>query len=431
MADVHIGFGTPWQAQIDFLLAKLRLPTERWDDIQKSAHDRAFIVAGAAKADLLADLQQAVADNASKGTAAFAKDFKAIVAKHGWTGWTGEGTPEGEAWRARVIYQTNMSTSYAAARYQQLKSPAFLVGTPYWRYIHSDSVMHPRPHHLAWHGLTLPHDHPFWNTHFAPNGWGCQCRITGVSQQQGEASARAGLGEPPQGWKTTDPKTGAPVGIDKGFDYAPGASVGKSLQSFVAKKLIKLDAGTGAQMWQALGPPLRAETEPTLAAMVDSVAATMQAAGETVLVGAVDTATVLALRQLNIELENAAIWLRDHEVLHGLRHTKDARGASLDAEVFKALPGKLETAEIYLGLKNEALVFVFDLGEHLGKVPVKLNYNEKTRLDGERAKIISNFVRTGAQIDLADMDNPVLFKRLHVRGAGGVGFEPNNSDRGP
>lgn len=238
MADVHIGFGTPWQAQIDFLLAKLRLPTERWDDIQKSAHDRAFIVAGAAKADLLADLHQAVVDNASKGTAAFAKDFKSIVAKHGWTGWTGEGTPEGEAWRARVIYQTNMSTSYAAARYQQLKSPAFLAGTPFWRYIHSDSVMHPRPHHLAWHGLTLPHDHPFWDTHFAPNGWGCQCRITGVSQQQGEASARAGLGEPPQGWKTTDPKTGAPVGIDKGFDYAPGANTQTPLRQFVQDKLI-------------------------------------------------------------------------------------------------------------------------------------------------------------------------------------------------
>lgn len=238
MADLNIGFGTPWQAQIDFLLAKLRLPTERWDDIQKSAHDRAFIVAGAAKADLLADLQQAVADNASKGTAAFARDFKSIVAKHGWTGWTGEGTPEGEAWRARVIYQTNMSTSYAAARYRQLKSPAFLVGTPYWRYIHSDSVMHPRPHHLAWHGLTLPHDHPFWDTHFAPNGWGCQCRITGVSQQQGEASARAGLGEPPEGWKTIDPKTGAPVGIDKGFDYAPGANTQTPLRQFVQDKLV-------------------------------------------------------------------------------------------------------------------------------------------------------------------------------------------------
>lgn len=413
MADLNIGFGTPWQAQIDFLLAKLRLPTERWDDIQKSAHDRAFIVAGAAKADLLADLQQSVADNASKGTAAFARDFKAIVAKHGWTGWTGEGSPEGEAWRARIIYQTNMSTSYAAARYQQLKSPAFLAGAPYWRYIHSDSVMHPRPHHLAWHGLTLPHDHPFWDTHFAPNGWGCQCRITAVSQQQGEASARAGLGEPPEGWQTTDPKTGAPVGIDKGFDYAPGASVGKSLQSFVAKKLIKLDAGSGGQMWQALGPPVLAETETALAAMVDSVSASMQATGETALVGVVDTATAWALRQFNVELENAAIWLRDHEVLHSLRDTKNARGASLSVDVLKALPGQLASAEIYWDIKNQALVYVFDLGERLGKAAVKLNYNEKSRMHGERLGVVSNFVRTLGEVDPFNMSDVTQYVRLN------------------
>ncbi|MEY4977940.1 MAG: hypothetical protein RLZZ352_210 [Pseudomonadota bacterium] len=61
-------------------------------------------------------------------------------------------------------------------------------------------------------------------THFAPNGWGCGCRIASVSRREGEASARAGLGEPPEGWDTLDPKTGAPVGIDKGFAYAPGAT---------------------------------------------------------------------------------------------------------------------------------------------------------------------------------------------------------------
>ena len=54
------GFNTPFQEQIDFLVQKLRLPSERWDDIMRSAHDRAFIVAGAAKADLLADLHESL-----------------------------------------------------------------------------------------------------------------------------------------------------------------------------------------------------------------------------------------------------------------------------------------------------------------------------------------------------------------------------------
>jgi len=63
-ATQSFGFGTPFQAQIDFLRQKLQLPTDRWDDIIRSAHDRAFIVAGAAKADLLADLHQAVIERA-------------------------------------------------------------------------------------------------------------------------------------------------------------------------------------------------------------------------------------------------------------------------------------------------------------------------------------------------------------------------------
>ena len=88
---VGIGFKQPFQAQLDFFRAKLNLPTERWDDIMRSAHDRAFIVAGAAKADLLQDLRQAVDDVIAKGGSigAFRKDFAAIVARHGWTGWTG------------------------------------------------------------------------------------------------------------------------------------------------------------------------------------------------------------------------------------------------------------------------------------------------------------------------------------------------------
>ncbi|MDE2442099.1 MAG: head morphogenesis protein, partial [Betaproteobacteria bacterium] len=54
------GFGTPFAEQLDFFRAKLNLPTDRWDDIQRAAHDRAFIVAGAGEADLLADLRAAV-----------------------------------------------------------------------------------------------------------------------------------------------------------------------------------------------------------------------------------------------------------------------------------------------------------------------------------------------------------------------------------
>ena len=129
-----------------------------------------------------------------------------------------------------------MATSYAAGRYKQLTQPDFQRVLPFWPYNHSDCVMHPRPLHMAWHGLTPRRDHPFWKTHFPPNDWGCQCRVTAVTKREGEASARAGLGQPPDCWDAVDSNSQAPAGIDKGVDYTPGAGVDRPLREFVAEK---------------------------------------------------------------------------------------------------------------------------------------------------------------------------------------------------
>lgn len=225
-----------FQEQIDFFRAKLNLPTERWDEIWQAAHDRAFMVAGAQKADLLNDLRAAVDKSLTGGSIGdFRKDFAAAVQKSGWTGWTGEGTKAGEAWRTRVIYQTNMATSYAAGRWKQLNDPELLKVRPFWRYIHSDGVIHPRPHHKVWgdSGLTLPAGDPFWLTHFPPNGWGCRCRVQAVREP-----ATGARTQPPTGWDTIDSRTDAPVGLDKGWAYAPGANADTSLRQMVQDKLI-------------------------------------------------------------------------------------------------------------------------------------------------------------------------------------------------
>lgn len=226
-----------FQEQIDFLRRKLNLPSETWRDIQRAAHDRAFVVAGATKADLLHDLRKAVDQAVHGGSIGeFRKAFAEIVAKHGWTGWTGEGSKAGEAWRTRVIYQTNLMTSYAAGRRAQLLDPDLVKRRPFWRYVHNDSVTHPRPHHKRWGDmkLTLRHDHPFWETHFPPNGWGCKCRVVAVAAP-GDGDATT----PPDGWGDTDPATGAPLGIDEGWDYAPGARADDELRSFVQDKLVE------------------------------------------------------------------------------------------------------------------------------------------------------------------------------------------------
>lgn len=399
---LSIGFGTPWAAQIDFLLQKLNLPTERWDDIQRSAHDRAFIVAGAQKAELLDDLHKAMVTAAKGGgLEAWRTDFKAIVARHGWTGWTGEGTADGVAWRTKVIYQTNMATSYAAARYQQLTHPDSIKSMPFWRYVHSDSVMHPREWHLAWNELTLPYDHPFWQTHFAPNGWGCQCRIVGVTRREGLLSR---VTSPPDGWAAIDERTGAPVGIDKGWDYAPGASVTKRFQSLIDDKLIKLDAPIGARMWEELKPVLMQERLAAWQAVFDATRQTMQAGANTVMVHTISPAVVSALAENNVVLDNAAVWMRDTELMHAIRDTKTDRGAALPDEVWRDLPTLLESATPYWDSVKKNLIYVFELDPKIGKFVIEINYNEKGRFDGVRSRIVSNFVNTGGVMEKYNLE---------------------------
>ena len=143
-----------------------------------------------------------------------------LSCRHGWS-YNG-----GRDWRTRVIYETNIAMSHAAGEWRQLKQSAAIM--QYWVYVHSDAVEHPRHEHVAWDGLVLRHDDPWWLTHFPPNGWGCQCYVAPYSPRQ---LARAGLSvgtAPPLDWQEhlvgPDRRVvRAPRGIDPGFAYAPGS----------------------------------------------------------------------------------------------------------------------------------------------------------------------------------------------------------------
>ena len=236
----------PFLEALAFLRAKLNLPTERWDDILGAAHDRAFVVAGAMKADLLSDLHLAVEKAIAEGQTLvdFRKDFERIVAERGWTGWTGESSKAGRAWRARTIYDTNLFTSYSAGRHQQMKAVA--EKRPYWRYRHSPASVVPRPEHLAWDGMILRHDNPWWKTHSPPNGFGCKCFPESLAERDLKKHDLAVTSDDQIPYNREVEKvnraTGevytVPEGVDRGWDYAPGAGVDTPLRDLVAEKLI-------------------------------------------------------------------------------------------------------------------------------------------------------------------------------------------------
>lgn len=270
-----INYGSlPFAEALAFLRAKLNLPTQRWDDLLGAAHDRAFVVAGAMQADLLADLRDAVDKAIADGTTfeSFKKDFERVVAERGWTGWTGEDTKAGRAWRARTIYDTNLFTSYSAGRYQQMKEVA--ATRPYWRYRHSPASVVPRAEHLAWDGVILRHDDPWWTTHYPPCGWGCKCYVETLAERD---LKKQGLSVTPTAaipYNRTvtkvNPATGeeytVPEGVDRGWDTAPGANQTTELVALLKQRRPAWGPSVGRAVLDFLKPVIAADLLAELAA---------------------------------------------------------------------------------------------------------------------------------------------------------------------
>lgn len=226
------GAAVDFRERIDFFRRKLSLPTRAWTDIWEAQHDVAFVVAGAARDALLADLREAVDASIADGETLreFRKRFDAIVSRHGWN-YRG-----GRDWRTRVIWQTNRATSYAAGRWRQMEAVA--DRRPFWRYRHSPASVEPRHKHVSWDGLILRHDDPWWQVHWPPNGWGCKCWVDALSRREADRAGGPGSA-PPTTWSRGTVGSGPTArevdvaeGVDPGFAYAPGrnAALGEAVR---------------------------------------------------------------------------------------------------------------------------------------------------------------------------------------------------------
>ena len=224
----NVSYGSlPFSEQIEFFRRKFNTKTDAWTDVYGSAHDSEFMVAGANRDALLADLRTAVEKSLDGGTLeTFRKDFAAIVARYGWS-YNG-----GFEWRSRTIYETNLRSAYMAGRYQQLMD--MRDTHPYWEYVHSDVVEHPRQEHLGWNGMVLRADDPWWIYHFPINAWGCQCSVIARTEDDLRRMGKDGPDTAPPvkfmarviGQRSPGgPRTViVPEGIDPGFEHTPGRS---------------------------------------------------------------------------------------------------------------------------------------------------------------------------------------------------------------
>lgn len=188
-----------------------------YDEIVHDAHKKAFTVAKMMNLDLLKDMQASLAKAFKEGVGfdEWKKNVKPMLAKKGWLGnikvkdpKTGE---EKEIYvgnrRLRTIFNTNMRTAYAKARYEsQMQS----LGE-YFRYT---AVLDSRTReaHRKLHGKTLPKTDKFWDTNYPPNGWGCRCKVQVLTEAECIARGIVPLAD----------GSFLPQAAEKDFAYNPG-----------------------------------------------------------------------------------------------------------------------------------------------------------------------------------------------------------------
>ena len=260
MADTHPfslpsdPFAKPIPEILRYFDAKGLHPTFHWQDLNFDEHASSFTVAKSAGYDILADIQQAVskAIHDRQEFEEFRKGLEPLLKAKGWWGkaegvdpQTGEITNVqlGSARRLRTIYAANVRTAYAAGQWERIWRTRRVV--PFLLYVMS-TAEHKRPLHVSWVGTILPIEHPWWDTHYPPNGWNCQCRVRQISDREAkDRNYDPDEPAPDDGFTPyTNKRTGqvvkVPRGIDPGWAQNPGKTRTKAVADFIAGQL---DAG--------------------------------------------------------------------------------------------------------------------------------------------------------------------------------------------
>jgi len=257
----------------------LLTPTFSWQDLWQDEHAHAFTVSRLARPDILESLRDGITRSVEGDLSRrdWTRNARELLQKEGWWGkktvrepspsGRGQGEGGGELLtttfnpaRLKLIFDTNTRMAAAAGQWQRIARNKSTH--PYIRYItqRDEKVRHA---HRAWDNLTLPVDHPFWKTHFPPNGWRCRCRVVSMSQREYDA----GLSPNGQTLNKTAPeikmrdwtnkRTGevsrVPEGIDPGFAYNPGLAAARqsNMAQVAAAKLAQVTPDLAAAYRQA------------------------------------------------------------------------------------------------------------------------------------------------------------------------------------
>lgn len=240
-----------------------------WRDTEAALHVRSFTVAKAARLDVLTEIRAALDKSISDGQGfrAFRERVEPLLVSLGWWGQKIQTDPDagkkrvvqlGSPRRLRTIWQTNLRTAYAHGRWQRIQR--LKRELPFIRYVAVEDGR-TRPEHLAWHGVVLPADDPWWHTHYPPNGWNCRCTVMQLSRS---ALKRYGYqvtgSRPPFSYQKVpwvNKRTGKVHQIPRGIDPGWSHNVGNvSLEKDAAGAFIsKIDRAPDDLARAAVGHP--------------------------------------------------------------------------------------------------------------------------------------------------------------------------------
>ena len=409
-----------------------------WRDTAQQYHARSFTVAKAMELNLLSDVRTAVsralANGESFGT--FRRQLEPILRKRGWWGRREMRDPVtgavrvvqlGSAHRLRIIFDTNMRTAYAHGQWQRIQRAK--ESAPYLSY---NAVMdsRTRPEHAAWDGIILPVDHPFWKTHFPPNGWRCRCSVIQLSEAGLERRGLSITENPPTAtrpWRNrrSGVTTDVPVGIDPGFARnvgdLPGGLLADTIENATVPSLIRAPTMQGAMMWQAVMnlPHMAKAWNEQFSSWVDAVIRGDRGVPHEIVGGALHPDHLAAVSTLigakKTDELSAAIMVERGMLLHMRRDSKVERGAAVSEEDIKRIPEILRNPRAVVLHRAErtnrsAVLYVLDqtYGDgRLGKIVVRVDLRRKVRIpQGSRKHINANWIVTAGLVESMNLKAP-------------------------
>lgn len=237
---------------LDYFRGKKLRPGYSWLDVFGQEHAHAFTVAKAVEIELLQSFRASIDKAIAEGVTfeEWRKGLEPELRRLGWWGPRSVVDPESgkrttvdfsSPRRLKNIFWSNMRAARAAAQWQRAQATKDVL--PFILYVET-TADDPREEHLDWVGTILPVDHPFWHTHWPPNGWGCKCSVRQIGRV--EAARRGGVSPDPVVQTKTfrNKRTGeeieVPVGIDNGWHTNPGLSRSLSLGRVLAEKVERI-----------------------------------------------------------------------------------------------------------------------------------------------------------------------------------------------